>query len=250
MSISSIVLMVISILLLFIGFCIKYLKFYFLIAGYNTANKEDKRLIDIKGLSKFMGNYFLIAGAAALVSMIAEYLQFYWALEIFIAFIILTLPYSLWKAQKYDKRITNYKENRTVCIVITVILFVFYSLIISLLVYGSQEQSISLSTDSINIGSPYSDTINLNDIKDISLRNSLPEIQSKINGIDGINHTEKGYFNISGLGEAKIYIHDNVSAYILITTNNGCYLINFNDAAKTKELYNEIVLKLHETDKK
>lgn len=247
MDIQSIILLAISILFLIMGFFIKYLKFYFLIAGYNTMDKEDKRLIDIEGLSKLLGNYFFITGTAGLISMVLRYLRFDWSFEIYIGFIILSLPYLLWKAQKYDKRVTDYKDYKPICIIITIVIFIFYSGIISLLYYVSQDQSISLSSDSITISSPYSDTINLKDIKDIKLKDSLPEIRSKINGINGINHVDKGYFNLDGLGEAKLYIHDNISPFIFITTDNNYYIINCKNSDNTKNLYNEIILKLERT---
>lgn len=53
---------------LFVGllFIIMGVLIYFfpnLIAGYNTMSKEDKKKVDIKGLSKFMRNSFIIFGA-------------------------------------------------------------------------------------------------------------------------------------------------------------------------------------------
>ena len=57
---------------LFVGllFIIMGVLIYFfpnLIAGYNTLSKEDKKKVDIKGLSKFIRNSFIIFGIYIIV---------------------------------------------------------------------------------------------------------------------------------------------------------------------------------------
>lgn len=51
-------------LLLMTGVLIKYLKWYWLIADYNTVSKEKKRNVDVAGLGHFLGNgLFTMAGS-------------------------------------------------------------------------------------------------------------------------------------------------------------------------------------------
>ncbi|MGG5462313.1 DUF3784 domain-containing protein [Clostridium sp. B9] len=47
----------------------------FLIAGYNTANKEEKEKIDDKRLSKFMGKFLFVLGLIQLILPITEILE-------------------------------------------------------------------------------------------------------------------------------------------------------------------------------
>lgn len=47
----------------------------FLIAGYNTASKEEKEKIDHKKLSKFMGKFLFLLGTIQLVYPISEILN-------------------------------------------------------------------------------------------------------------------------------------------------------------------------------
>lgn len=44
----------------------------FLIAGYNTASKEEKEKIDEKKLSEFMGKFLFVLGMIQLILPIAE----------------------------------------------------------------------------------------------------------------------------------------------------------------------------------
>lgn len=49
----------IAILFIILGILIKYGKMYFLIAGYNTASKEEKEKVDVKGIATVFRNVCL-----------------------------------------------------------------------------------------------------------------------------------------------------------------------------------------------
>lgn len=52
-----------TVVLLIIGWLIKYKKVTWLISGYNTASKQEKQRYDIRKLCKYMGNFiFILAG--------------------------------------------------------------------------------------------------------------------------------------------------------------------------------------------
>lgn len=42
-----------------VGIGIRYFRWYFLIAGYNTMSEEKKKNVDIEALGKLMGNFVL-----------------------------------------------------------------------------------------------------------------------------------------------------------------------------------------------
>lgn len=49
-----------AIIFIVCGILIKYLKMYFLIAGYNTMSKEKQARYDIKGIAAMMGNTLFV----------------------------------------------------------------------------------------------------------------------------------------------------------------------------------------------
>jgi fatty acid desaturase len=59
-----------AVVLLFIGWLVKYKKITWLISGYNTLSKEKKEQYDIEKLTRLIGNYILIL-AAIFISMAA-----------------------------------------------------------------------------------------------------------------------------------------------------------------------------------
>ncbi|MDZ5252621.1 DUF3784 domain-containing protein [Clostridium sp. LIBA-8841] len=66
----------------------------FLIAGYNTASKEEKEKIDKKKLSRFMGKFLFILGAIQLILPITEILKIEYdglVFSVSVIFILVTL---------------------------------------------------------------------------------------------------------------------------------------------------------------
>ena len=68
--------LIISIALMLIGILIKHAKWHFLIAGYNTSSKEEKKSIDIEKGATLMRNTLFLMGAIILggyyVSILAK----------------------------------------------------------------------------------------------------------------------------------------------------------------------------------
>lgn len=66
----------------------------FLIAGYNTASKEEKEKIDKEKLSRFMGKFLFILGAIQLILPITEILKIEYdglVFSVSVIFILVTL---------------------------------------------------------------------------------------------------------------------------------------------------------------
>lgn len=56
-------LLIMAIFFIICGLLIHKFKLYWLIAGYNTMNKEEKSKVDIKGLARSMGIMFYLIAA-------------------------------------------------------------------------------------------------------------------------------------------------------------------------------------------
>ncbi|MDD2251901.1 MAG: DUF3784 domain-containing protein [Dehalococcoidales bacterium] len=54
-------------LLLFLGFITRVFKLSMLVAGYNTASEEEKKKIDEKKMTRYVGNLLMIAAGILLV---------------------------------------------------------------------------------------------------------------------------------------------------------------------------------------
>ncbi|MBQ0787433.1 MAG: DUF3784 domain-containing protein [Oceanihabitans sp.] len=99
--------LVTAIIFILLGALIKYGKFYFLIAGYNTMSKEEKENYNIEGIATLFRN--VLFGMAAL--MIIGYFASKWMADASVANIFfyisigIGIPYLLIKSnsKKYKK---------------------------------------------------------------------------------------------------------------------------------------------------
>jgi drug/metabolite transporter (DMT)-like permease len=84
-----------GIFLFLLGFFIKIFKMSFLIAGYNTASKKEKRKYDEKKLVSYIGNLLIISSVFLLLPVIFHFIIFSLEVEMFFAswmfFIIFTI---------------------------------------------------------------------------------------------------------------------------------------------------------------
>jgi hypothetical protein len=59
--------LIMGIFFILLGFAIKHFKFYFLIAGYNTMNKEEKAKVNIEKVATLMRNVLVFLGLTMVI---------------------------------------------------------------------------------------------------------------------------------------------------------------------------------------
>lgn len=225
-------------LFVFAGIGIKYFKWYFLISGYNTMSKKQKENVDAEGLGKLMGNFmFLIAGLMFASGIAQQYGNRLLPLVFMLSIVPLTIVLII-LAQKYDHNSMT-KSDKTAIKVFIVLIMVTGILVSTMLIYGIREPKIEITSDKITISGMYSSSINKEDIREISLQDTIPKVLRKTNGFD-FGYILRGNFTLDEIGVARIYIHENKAPYIVIKTENKYYIINYKDSNKTMELYNKI----------
>ncbi|QNJ97568.1 DUF3784 domain-containing protein [Constantimarinum furrinae] len=98
---------VVAIIFILLGVLIRYCKWYFLIAGYNTMSDEEKQKYDIEGIAKLFRNVmFGMASMIILGYFIAKFFKSPNILECsFWISIIIGVPYLLIKSnsKRYRK---------------------------------------------------------------------------------------------------------------------------------------------------
>ena len=97
-----------------------------------------------------------------------------------------------------------------------------------------------LNTNYIKIYGLYGNNIAISDIEELSLKDTIPTINKRVNGIMLTNGKRKGYFNLDGKN-ARLYLYNDESPFIYIKTPKDQYYINLITADETKTFYNEIM---------
>ncbi len=226
--------------IIILGVLIKYFKCYWLIAGYNTASAEKKKNTDIVGLSRFVGNIcFVIAGFLVLDYVLEVYLEYSdfssYAMPVII---IILAVYAVIRAQKFKLSPEKNKINHLLRIIF--IVFVI-ALPVGFIIYGISFQKVTVNSEYIKISGVHGIKQEIKDITDIELKNSIPKITRRTNGLSLFN-IRKGNFKLKDIGKGKLYIYKGNPPYIYISTGNDYIIINYKDAKETEELYKKIKL--------
>lgn len=225
-------------LMAFMGIGIKYFKWYFLIAGYNTMSKDQKNNVDTVGLGKLMGNFLILMAILVVVAGVAvEY--GYKLLSMMILLLIVPLTIAIvFLAQKYDHN-KNTKSRKLEMKVFIGFMTITIIAVSFLLIYGSKEAKVEIMEDRIVISGIYGTMIKKENITEIALEDSIPRVLNKVNGFN-MGYVLRGVFTVEGMGSGSIYIHENKSPYVVIKAGKKFFIINYKDPTKTRELYERL----------
>lgn len=221
-------------ILIALGVLIK--RFPQLIAGYNTMSKEEKKSVDIKGLSTFMCYSFVGMGIIPL-------LFFYICLGIGHAdwaglssiIPILYLPYLIYKANTFDHN-TN-KRSRKYIVALSILTVVIISLF---MINGINPSTVKIKQNEIVFTGMFGTSKSLNSLISMRLSDSLPHISRRLNGlsIGGIN---KGKFSMENGNTCLMFLSSTHSPYIVFQDKDGREIFyNARSKDETIELYQQL----------
>jgi hypothetical protein len=222
-----------------LGFLVKFVPN--LIAGYNTMSKEQKKNVDIKGLSSFIRNGLIVIG---LVIILGYYL-FDWlklsgiANSMILISVLGGTTFLVIKAQRFDHNKVNKSSIRKSKLVFIITGITLIS-VIGLIYYGTISPKITLSERSIKISGIYGQNINIADIKNVELVNNIPEIILKTNGFN-FGETLKGNFKLKDYGNCKLFLKSKDGPFLMIIDNKGeRILINYENRTDTEQQFEEL----------
>jgi hypothetical protein len=137
-----------------------------------------------------------------------------------------------------DMRIFNNRKN------IILVVLVLFSVILPLafFAFSSMESSVIIDNEQIRITGIYGERIPIEQVKQVFLADSLPNITLRTNVIS-IGRINKGYFRSSSLQKnVKLLLHTRGAPYLYIIygDNNKHVILNFRNREKTLEVYEKL----------
>ena len=64
-----------ALLLMLLGYLVKYKRWSWLITGYNTSSRQEKASYDVEALCSSVGNFLFVLAGILLVTSLGEFLQ-------------------------------------------------------------------------------------------------------------------------------------------------------------------------------
>jgi hypothetical protein len=233
-----------SIIMIILGVSIKYFKAYWLISGYNTMSKEKKKNVDVEKLGVMMGNFCFAMAFYMFVIILFLVLEIPVVSIIAVVMLVATIIFLLIKSQKYDGNAID--ENgrmktgtKIVIGVIIAFLLTVLTLVGLLLAQSNKPTNFTVTQDSLAIDGMYGETVKGADISSVTISDSLPEITLRTNG-SALGKRLKGFFNVTGLGNVKLFLNTETKRYIFIKTGTRTIILNSEDLASTQILYEKI----------
>lgn len=222
---------ILSLVLLFIGFIIKYKRAYWLVSSYNEMSFVNKQNIDIAGLGKFTAKICFIVSFTILISIFLKILSFDHSSVFVITLIFPIIVYTLIKTQSFDQDTKDNNGKMKLGIKILIIitsLFLSSSVIgiYSLMYIKSIPTKYTILNDSIQISGIKSEQISFKEITSIEFTNNL-----------------KTYENL------KNFAQNNSSPYIVIKEEKNTLIINLNTYSETNKLYKKLNLAINSSKK-
>ena len=142
------------------------------------------------------------------------------------------------KSTNFDKSPGQARRN-TIGLIAGVGIAAVVFLIVILSMNNSKKPPVyTLDNGSFTISTDFGETVKLSDIKSVALKNDLPAIGTKLNGL-GVGSVLKGEFSTSA-GDAMVYLDTSKPPFIYLTIASGLILLNDQTEAKTQALYEEL----------
>jgi hypothetical protein len=143
------------------------------------------------------------------------------------------------KDYTFVRQVNSSKRNQYLLIggiIAVIILFTFYE---------NQDAKITLQNDDLKINGLYGGKIMYENIYQIDTISKMPSIKMRTNGYS-FGKVCKGYFRLSEVGTAKLFINFSQTPFIQMKLkNNTLYYFNFKDRKKTIELFKGIKEKIN-----
>lgn len=220
----------------------------FLIAGYNTSSKEEKKKYNEKKLCMVMGCLSTFITILLVIQLIFSHrisAFFTWFFPISVTtgvIITLILCNTICRNKDSENNEPNNDNIKSPKLLITIVIgaVLLVGINIGILMMSG---NISVTTDKtkINIaGYSWKDlSINFKDITSVELKSDI-NIGSKSSGFNNSKLNEGKYKN-QAFGEYTLYSYTSCHDFIILTTNSDKIVLNLKDEKSTKELY-ELIL--------
>lgn len=236
-TLGMVIMIIVGILLIVFGILIRIFKIYKLVSGYGNATEEEKKNIDIEGLSLFLRNYCFIL---AIIMFACAYCVHYSKAKTLVVLVVLfvaVLAFMVFNIKKYDKNEYNPRVRKRTIVSITILAFITIGafLIISL-VYGSMPAAVNIKGNTLDIRAAHGLKIPLNSVEDITLENTAPAVNKRVIGFQR-NNIYKGEFKVKNVGDTRLYLQNKKGPFIYIKTERGYIIINLQNPDKTRKLY-------------
>ena len=223
-----------------------------LIAGYNTASKEERDRYDEKKLCRVMGRGCMVITAALVINAaFGESLPpivqgIVPVVTITVCLCCILLASTVCRKEELLESISPAERTRERRIVRVAIVFCMLLAILVLCVMMMGKVDISIAGQELRIEATVvtGKSLTPEEIENVTYVERL-DVGKRVAGI-GNARIEAGIFRNGEFDDYRLYSYTNCDAYIVLQTGEGVVVVNGRTEEETRELYKEVEVWIHE----
>ena len=138
------------------------------------------------------------------------------------------------------------KKKRKISRSIYIQIFFVVIIVVIPVLYFSAETKVTVENRNIQISGIYGQTIPFDNIEEVNLLDTMPEIVRRTNGYSFLS-VKKGYFKTGGGRTVKLFLHSSEPPYLRVSDKSGeSVFINYKDSGLTERVYGEIFKQINQ----
>lgn len=236
--------LILALLLIFLGFAVQKLKWYFLISGYNMMTKEQQQNVDVEGLAKLIGLYSYALAALFLVIGVVSYLDYTNFMMPLIVLIVVLTVIVVAKSQKYNHNLFDengkWKKGASKNFKLPAIISAITLVVVAVIFYFAlQPTEVTLTESALEIAGMYGETYEFASMEQLILLEQLPEIAMRTNG-SAVGSKLEGHFKFKNGDKAKLFVDKSVPPFIQFVYEGKLVILNLSTAQETRALYEKL----------
>ena len=134
-------------------------------------------------------------------------------------------------------------QNYSIIGILSIVVIVFS---VSAFVLFTKNEVV-IENDTLIISGSYGTEWKIEDIEDVYLEETIPNIKMRTNGVS-FGSRKKGNFNLEFLGRGKLFVQTNKAPFLFIIKNDEYIIINGDSEEITKEWHDTLQKKLKKQD--
>ena len=131
--------------------------------------------------------------------------------------------------QNKKDQVLQYLFNITIVVLLVLLLYI-----------GTKPPQVMISENYVRITGLYGAGMQIEDIDRLELRELLPRIKSRTNGMNLLGITRRGVYELEELGKTRLISFSTGGPFILMHTRNEWIVLNFKKPEETEALYRKL----------
>ena len=131
----------------------------------------------------------------------------------------------------------NNKRNSKIYYIFRIVIVVIIAIAFFL---GTRPAKVTIDNNIIKISGLYGVELRAEDVTHLELREVLPNILARTNGMDLFGIAQRGIYKLEELGRTRLISFSDGGPFILMQTGSEWIVINYKNSEETESLYNEL----------